>query len=92
MLLMDSMNDTRPLCQTLCPTLDSEVTVERGARFQECHGKDAQSHHRESSNFKVNIYSQSFTLSTPSQGLGKGDSKCLFSCCLQKGLQMVCWK
>lgn len=80
------MPDARPLCQTLCQTLD------RGARFQKSPGKDAKSHHRVSSNFKVNIYGQPLPLSMHSQGLGNVDSTGLFSCRLQRGFQMDYWK
>lgn len=64
------MPGVRPLYLTLCPTLDREIAVERGTGFQKSLGKDAQSHHRRSSNFKVNIYGQPFTLSKHIQGLG----------------------
>lgn len=66
------MPDGRPLCQTLCPNLDREITVKRGARFQKSPGKDAKTHHRVISNFKVNIYSQHFSLSMRAQDLGNG--------------------
>lgn len=55
------------------------------ARFQKCHGKDAQFHHRESSNFKVSIYSQSSTLSAPSQGLGKEIENVSLAAACRKG-------
>lgn len=64
------MPGTRPLYQTLCPPQTRRSLEKGGARLQKSPGKDAKSPHGVSSNLKVNVYSQPFTWSMHSQGLG----------------------